>query len=226
MSSEFANAKVALPRSKKPLVFDASGTWDKTKWGEAVKELGPAARPGDQIQITRIAINDDNIVIEINGGLKSGRKWYDGVSVGMGNTGGPVARSGSVTLGTAIEVKFAKNIETLDTASLKKILAPLMQFDQRSATEQFVESLPPEVKTAIEQKRAIEGMDKEHVLLALGRPRTKTRETKDGVDLEDWIYGAPPGKITFVTFDGNKVVKIKDAYAGLGGTTAAPLPPK
>jgi hypothetical protein len=58
------------------------------------------------------------------------------------------------------------------------------------------------------------------VVLALGLPVRKIRETKDGVELEDWIYGAPPGKITFVTFDGNKVVKVKEAYAGLG--TQAP----
>jgi len=74
-------------------------------------------------------------------------------------------------------------------------------------------------------KKAIEGMDHDQVLLAMGRPVRKTRETKDGVDLEDWIYGMPPGKITFVTFQGNKVVKVKDTYAGLGGTTVdAPNP--
>ena len=72
----------------------------------------------------------------------------------------------------------------------------------------------------------IEGMDKEQVMLAVGRPRNKQRETKDGVELEDWIYGQPPGKITFVTFSGNKVIKVKDAYAGLGGSTAEPLPPR
>jgi hypothetical protein len=36
------------------------------------------------------------------------------------------------------------------------------------------------------------------------------------MELEDWVYGAPPGKITFVTFNGDKVIKVKDAYAGLG----------
>jgi hypothetical protein len=36
------------------------------------------------------------------------------------------------------------------------------------------------------------------------------------VDLEDWVYGTPPGKIVFVTFNGEKVVKVKEDYAGLG----------
>jgi len=50
------------------------------------------------------------------------------------------------------------------------------------------------------------------------------RETKDGVETEDWIYGVPPGKIVFVTFNGNKVIKVKETYAGLG-TQAPPLEP-
>jgi hypothetical protein len=54
------------------------------------------------------------------------------------------------------------------------------------------------------------------VRLALGQPVHKERETKDGVELEDWVYGTPPGKIVFVTFDGNKAVKVKEEYAGLG----------
>jgi hypothetical protein len=43
------------------------------------------------------------------------------------------------------------------------------------------------------------------------------------VESEDWIYGEPPGKITFVTFAGSKVVQIKEAYADIGGSTAPPL---
>ena len=67
-------------------------------------------------------------------------------------------------------------------------------------------------------------MDRDMVLLALGRPRHKERSvTKDGVESEDWIYGEPPGKITFVTFAGSKVVQIKEAYADIGGSTAPPL---
>jgi hypothetical protein len=36
----------------------------------------------------------------------------------------------------------------------------------------------------------------------------------------------PPGKITFVTFAGSKVIQVKDTYAGLGGSVAEPLPPR
>jgi len=30
------------------------------------------------------------------------------------------------------------------------------------------------------------------------------------------VYGTAPGKITFVTFNGDKVIKVKEQYAGLG----------
>jgi outer membrane protein assembly factor BamE (lipoprotein component of BamABCDE complex) len=76
------------------------------------------------------------------------------------------------------------------------------------------------MKTAIENKKAVEGMTRDQVVMALGRPDHKDRETKDGIDYEDWIYGVPPGKVTFVTFAANKVVKVKETYAGLGGSIA------
>ena len=59
-------------------------------------------------------------------------------------------------------------------------------------------------------------MNHEQVLMALGRPAHKSREVKDGIELEDWVYGQAPGKITFVTFKGDKVIKVKEEYAGLG----------
>jgi hypothetical protein len=43
------------------------------------------------------------------------------------------------------------------------------------------------------------------------------------VQLEDWIFGTPPGRIVFVTFEGDKVVRVKETYAGLGGEVAPPL---
>ncbi len=106
------------------------------------------------------------------------------------------------------------------------MLSSVLDFDPHSATVDYVETLPPAIKTAIRDKKAVEGMDRDQVLLAMGKPRTKDRETRDGVDLEDWIYGAPPGAITFVTFAGSKVIKVKQEYAGLGGSTVPDLPPQ
>lgn len=220
LSSEYATVKVMLPRSKKALEYDLGGKLDKDKWDEAAKDRGPAARPGDLIQITKVDIDNDSITFEINGGLKSGRKWYDGVSVGTGTRGVPVSSpSGTPTLGTAVIVKFAKGVPPVDAVEMKKLLKPLFDFDKRSATESYVDSLPPEIKSAVKEQRVIEGMDKDQVIMAVGKPRLKSRESKDGIETEDWVYGQAPGKITFLTFQSNKVIKIRESYAGLGGQT-------
>src|SRR5438477_12937208 len=91
LMAEYATVKSYLPRSKKPLAFNSDGTWDKHKWEEQGRELGPAARVGDLVQITRVGIEDDKILLEINNGLKKkGGHWYDHVEVGMGNRTSPI----------------------------------------------------------------------------------------------------------------------------------------
>jgi hypothetical protein len=223
LSSEYAKAKTYLPRSKSPLEYDVNGTWDMREWQSlSGKNGGVAAREGDQIKITHVSFEGDKLELEINGGLKSGRRWFDHLEAGVGNSTQPVSsgNSGVATTGTNIAINFHKPLENLTAAEVKRILAPLMTFDLRSVSANYLESLPPEMQKAIADKRALEGMDREQVKLALGSPIRKYREAKDGVDLEDWIFGQAPGKITFVTFQGAKVVKVKEQYAGLGSETA------
>ena len=225
LTAEHATAKTQLPRSKKPIVIESTGEYDKKAWFEMFKQNGPAARTGDSIQITKVAIEDDKVLLEINHGLKSGRSWKDHLEIGMGSSTSPIGGNNQTgTTGTNIALHFGKGVPPATAAELKKMLSPIMDFEKRSATENYVESLPPAVQAAIKDKRAVEGMDKEQVLISLGRPDHKQRETIDGVDLEDWVFGKPPGKITFVTFGGNKVVRVKESYAGLGGSTAPKLP--
>ena len=226
LSSEYATVKVLLPRSRKPLEFESTGAWDKKQWDEIAKQAGPAARTGDLVQITRISIEDDKLVLEINGGLKRAGRWYDHVQIGIGQTTAPVAKGDSnAASGTYIAVMFHKPLEPIKASEVKKMLAPILDFEKHSAADLYVETLTPEMKKAIQDKRAEVGMNREQVLLAMGRPAHKSRETKDGVEQEDWVFGTPPGKITFVTFGGEKVVKVKEEYAGLGSEVAdQPVP--
>lgn len=227
LTAEYATAKIGLPRSKKPLpLTEDARIASREKWDDAAREMGPAARSGDLVQITAVKVESDRIELEINGGVKSGRKWYERVEVGMGNRTSPIGQGGQPTMGTTLEVLFPRGVPPLKSAEFKKMLKPVLDFEKRSATENYVENLPPEIQAAIKDKRVIEGMDREQVLLAMGRPRHKSREVVDGEELEDWIYGLPPGRITFVTFNGNKVKKVKESYAGLGGSTAEPLKPQ
>ena len=226
--AEFAKSKVTLPRAKKPLVFKSDGDYDRDAWQKSLLEFGPAARVGDEVQITRVLIEEKKILLEINGGLKSGRHWYDHVQVGMGGSMGPVnqRQNEQGKAGSNIALVFPESVPSVSVADLKKMLSPLFDFSKHSATESYVDTLPEPIKKAIKDQHAVEGMNHEQVLLAMGRPRNKSRETKDGDEIEDWIYGEPPGKVTFVRFNEGKVVSIREDYADVGGFTAPPLEPK
>ena len=218
LTAEYATVKALLPRSKKALEFDAKTGYDKKVWTQISRESGPAARTGDLIQITKVEIEDDKLVLQINGGFKGGRKWYEGVQIGMGGNTAPISNQSDANApgGTSIAILFHKPLEPIKASEIKKMLAPVLDFEKHSVTQVYSESLPPETQAAIKEKRVLVGMDHEQVRMALGLPQHKSRETKDGLEVEDWVYGTPPGKITFVTFSGDKVIKVKDSYAGLG----------
>jgi hypothetical protein len=226
LMAEYATVKAFLPRSKKPLPFESAGTYDKKVWDETGKQFGPAARVGDLVQVTKVTIEDDRLVLEINNGMKGTRKWYQNIEVGMGTSTAPVGgQNSNAPSGTSIAVLFHKSLSGIKVAEIKKALAPVLDFEKHSATEIYSENLPPEVKKAIQDKRVLEGMDRDQVVLALGRPNHKSREVQEGMELEYWVFGQPPGKIVFVTFNGNKVVKVKEQYAGLGTEVADPKAP-
>jgi len=222
LTAEYAKIKVLLPRSKKPLEFSTNGTWDQAVWKAAEKEFGPAGRIGDLIQVTHLEIDKDRIVLELNGGMKSQKKWYDHIQIGMGSqttpiSGGPATNAPA---GTVVALTFGAPIGEVTSAEIKKMLQPILDFEKATVTENYVDTLPEPIKEAVKSKKVIEGMNRDQVLLAVGRPVHKSRESREGADYEDWIYGEPPGRVMFVTFTADKVVKVKETYAGLGGSVA------
>ena len=229
--AEYATVKQLLPRAKRALPYESTGSFDKKAWQAASRQYGPAGRVGDTVTITKVWIEPDRLVLQINGGFNGGRKWYDSAQAcgGMGGCGTPVALGkgdSNAPGGTTIEILFHKPLEPIKAAEVKKMLAPVLDFDKHTATEIYAEALPPEVQTAIKSKKVIAGMNRDEVLMAMGHPDHKSREEKDGVEVEDWVFGQPPGKITFVTFNGSKVIKVKEEYAGLGTEVADPKVPR
>jgi hypothetical protein len=227
VQSEYATVKVLLPRSKKPLPFQSDGVWNKEIWDQSMREFGPAARVGDLVQVTHLDIETNKIVLEINNGTKGKGNWRDHVQVGMGG-GNTVPintqQNSNAPSGTSIVLLFGQPIPSLQADEIKKILAPVLDFDKQSAASNYFDNLPEPIQKAIKANKVIVGMDRDQVLLAIGKPRHKERNvTNDGTEMEDWIYGDPPGKITFVTFVGAKVTRMKEAYADIGGSTAPPL---
>jgi hypothetical protein len=217
LTAEYGTVKVALPRSKKPLEVTSAGKHEKQKWADAMQENGPAARVGDLVQITKVDIEDDKIVLEINYGMTGRRRWWRNVQVSGGGRMSPIGADQGTHApgGTTLALVFPKAVPAPKAAELKKMLQPILDFEKRSATEIFTETLPKEFQDAIKANKVLVGMDRETVLLAKGRPENKIRESKDGVETEDWIYGKAPGMITFVTFDGDKVIRVKEMHAGL-----------
>jgi len=222
LSAEYAKIKVLLPRTKKALEITSEGKWDQAKWKEAQTEFGLAGRVGDLIQVTHLEIDKDRIVLELNGGMKSGKKWYDHVQICMGTQTNPINQGPATNApaGTTVALTFGGPIGEITSADIKKMLQPVLDFEKSSVTENYVETLPEPIKVAVKSKKVIEGMNRDQVILAVGKPVHKSRESKEGSEYEDWIYGEPPGRVMFVTFTGDKVVKVKETYAGLGGSVA------
>jgi hypothetical protein len=227
LTAEYALAKVTLPNSKKMLVIHSDGSYDKSEWQEALQDGGPAARLGDQVQITRVTIESNRILLEINGGGRKAGHWYDHVQVGM-NGQSPVNTQQNTAApgGARLALVFPGPVPSVKSTELRQMLAPVLDFEKHSASQQYVDTLPEPVKKAIKEQHAIVGMDRDQVLLAMGRPVNKSRETTaDGDEVEDWVFGQPPGKMTFVRFTEGKVTNVRDSYANVGGTTAPPLDP-
>jgi hypothetical protein len=153
LSSEYAKIKVLLPKSKKALEISSDGTWDHDVWNAAFKELGPAGRVGDLIQVTRVEIDKDRIVLELNGGMKSGKRFLDHIQIGMGDTTSPI--TGPATNapgGTTVALTFGGPIGETTSVDIKKMLLPVLDFEKSSVTENYVDTLPGPIKEAVKAK--------------------------------------------------------------------------
>ena len=220
LSAEWAIAKITLPMSKKPLQFDSVGGRDVEQWKEALYKEGPAAREGDMVQITKVEIDDDKIKLEINDGTKKGSFW-DRVQIGGTAGTTPITRPKTpAAAGTSIELRFADSIGDIDSKEVKRMLASVLNFDKRTAVETYMESLPQPIQEAIKAEKAIVGMDREQVALALGTDNRKVRTTVDDEDYEEWIYGKPPSVMTFVKFKGARVIDVKEEATTINGSIA------
>jgi hypothetical protein len=220
LMAEYGTAKILIPRSKKPLPLSPEGVVEEEQvWAEALEKFGPAARLGDLAQITKVEFKKDQLVLELNYGLSGGRKWWHRIQVSGTSQVSTVGQGQDTHApgGTTIALVFEDEIPAKSADEFKQMLKPILDFEQRSATELYLDKLPEKFKDAIEQKRVVNEMDRDMVLLAKGRPVKRVRNFKDGVETEDWIYGQPPGNMVFITFQDGKVVSIKEAYANVGG---------
>ncbi len=219
LAAEYGTAKVLLPRSKKPLMVRASGQFDRFQWSEAMMKFGPAARVGDLVQITAITFESKRVVFTINYGIGGGRKWWHRIQVAGATRGTTLGQTQNTHApgGTKLALVFHETVPVKTAEEFKEMLKPVLDFELRTATELYLDTIEPRFREAIEREEIIEGMDKEMALLAKGKPRKKVRGFEDGIETEDWIFGEPPGELMFVTFLGGEVIEVKTMVAAIGG---------
>lgn len=209
LAQEVGVSKVALPRGKKGIVLDALGQLDKEKSDAELRANGMAIRPGMPIQITKIVFKSDRMTLEINGGGKKGKKWYQRIEVGAGGRTRPISPEAPVlAYGSFITLTYPEKNELPTVAQAKQLLGSVVDLERRSPTTLYSPQVPPKIKEAIKKHQVLVGMDRDSVLSAKGPPDRRIREAQDGVEQEDWIYGLPP-HVLFVTFDGDTVVKVQ-----------------
>lgn len=217
LQAEFGFAKKLIPKGEKGLQLTSNGqvSPDDQSVAMQVATYGPAAKPGDKLQITDVIIKNSEIVFDINGGSKKKGHWYDHVQVGGGGGMVPVHQEkGANNPGCTLALVFPKYVPEMTTADVKKMLSPLIDFTVKSPTQAYIDTLPPKLKQSIENHQALVGMSKEMVIDALGRPPKRIRESDGEVDYEEWIYGAPPADVQFVRFVNEEVVRVENIQVG------------
>lgn len=205
---EVAVSKIPLPKGKKGVRVNSQGTLDKADADSQLGAKGMAIKAGMPVEITKIIFKPGQIVLELNGGGKQPRKWYQHIEVGMGPATTPVSQDPPpLTLGSSVTLVFPGDVPALSVDQAKQALGNVLDFTRRSPTPLYAPDVPPRIKRAIKNHEVIVGMDRDAVLAAKGAPDRKVREERDGIEQEDWIYGLPP-HVLFVTFDGDLVVKV------------------
>jgi len=216
VDGEFAKVVKPLPGGKKGLKVEAGKKVSDKDLQQALREGGIAASPGDTVQITSLEFRSKDIVIQLNGGGKKKYHWRDHLQVGAGS---PLPQLPAEQdshpnegNGTTLFLDYGRAIPDMSAEDLMHDLGQFLDFSkEHSAAVNWIDTLPPQFKEAIKERHAVVGMDHEMVLAALGRPDHKVREKDpNGVQTEDWIYGTPPAKTVFVTFNGDKVIKVTE----------------
>jgi hypothetical protein len=216
MTAEYAFSKKLFPKGGKGLVLNSNGevSPDDKALSMQVATYGPAAKPGDRVQITAIDIRDKSIVFELNGGPKKKGHWYDHVSVGMGGAEVQHQEKNINAKGSYLTLEFPKHVPEMTADDLRKLLEPVFDFTVKSPTQAYLDTLPPRLKESIENHEVLVGMTKDMVIEALGRPPKRLREREGDLDYEEWIFGEPPADVQFVRFVNEEVVRVEKMPVG------------
>ncbi len=212
LDGEYAKVLQPLAGGKEAFKLTAGKPLDVQHLQDFVRlHGGPAANPGDTIQITKIEFQSKGVLFEFNGGGRKKFHLRDHLSVGLNAPDPQAVSHPGEGVGGVLLLDYGRQLPPLTAAELRQELSSLLDFSKQSATKNWVETLPPEFKQGVQDHHAVVGMDEDTVIAALGHPDRKVRSRdEDGNDTEDWIYGNPPAKTVFVTFISGKVSKVEE----------------
>src|SRR5579875_3750930 len=199
------------------LTLRANGGMDPTgeKYVDLLHAKGMAARPGERVVITNIRIEEDKLILDLNGGPYHKHRFLRHVEIGMGAADAPLAQDdGTIPTGSRLVLLFPKRVPDVNGEQVEQLLKPMIDFGVKSPAEAYAETLPDFLRKAIEQHRVLIGMDKDMVRYAKGLPEQKIREEENGQNIEIWVYGQQPQPVEFVRFIGSFVVRDEVAKVG------------
>lgn len=206
-----AASRVGMPFGTDGVELSDTGEVNQQKLEKEIKENGQSIEIGRIVTVTEISFDDNKIEIELDGGGKNKKGFFERLEVGVGSQTTPVSRDDpNKAKGSKVVLRFANKVSAVLTPDeLKQLLAPVLDFNKRNFLKTGIDALPPEFQEAVKAKEAKIGMDRDTVIMALGRPDRKVREKTDGIETEDWIYFQRGLRAQFVTFENDVVVRIR-----------------
>jgi len=203
VSGEFARAVKPLPAGKEGFIVHVGQPMDADMLDRQVATHGAAVNTGDHVQITKLEFHEKQIVVDLNGGGRGKKRLRDRLHLEMG--GIPTTRTTTTTpqdsgppgmqpgLGSTLFLEFGKPLPDLSPDDLKKLLAPFLDFTkQRSASVQWFDTLPIEMKKAIQERKPVVGMDREEVVAAIGKPEHKVSSATQKATISRTGFTASP----------------------------------
>src|ERR1700684_1508203 len=213
VAGEFTKTVSPIPGGRKGFRIPVGEKLNQVELRRALHHEGAAVDAGETVQVTSVEFRPREIVVQVNGGGKKHFNVREHLQVAVG---GPQVQTGpsgpQEKRGATLILDYGGPVPDLSADDVMTALQAFLSFSkEQSAAVYWVDTLPAPFKDAIKDQKAVVGMDHEMVLAALGRPDHKVRERDpDGAETEDWIYGNPPARTVFVTFNGDKVVRVKE----------------
>jgi hypothetical protein len=206
-----------VPKGGKGLVLQANGSLDPggANYLHALEEKGVSVRPGDRVIVSDVKIENDRIVLDLNGGPDHKHKWLRHIQIGAQGNSSPIVQDDPIEpVGSRLTLLFKGGVPEVTGPQVKALLAPILDFTFKSPIQAFVDPLPPQLKNAILNHEVLVGMSTEMVVYAIGKPDHKSREIEGQMPYEEWIYGDSPHEVQFVRINGNRVIRVEIAKLG------------